>query len=331
MVIKILDQPEIWQIPVELPQSPLKNLNSYVIRTPEKNLVIDTGFNRAECREALWEGIRELRLDMNKTALFITHGHTDHMGLAQDFVDCGCTVYMSQTDHAYFGMVLDGSGRTLMDDLYRMEGFPEDEVVRQAEGNQNRRYIPEKLFPVTTIRNGDRIMLGDVEAVCIHTPGHSPGHMLLYLPESEVLFSGDHVLFDITPNIGIWIGTPNSLGDYLGSLRKTKDLSVKVTLPAHRGTFKKNLYERIDELLAHHEERLNEIQAAIAKNPGADAYFIAGHITWSGRGLVWNEFPTHQKWFAMGETLAHLYYLAGVGRVIRKDMGDRIAYYNMDD
>ena len=33
-------------------------------------------------------------------------------------------------------------------------------------------------------------------------------------------------------------------------------------------------------------------------------------ITWSARGLGWEQFPPHQKWFAMGETLAHTLYLS---------------------
>ena len=330
MTTKIMDRPEIWQIPVELPQSPLKNLNSYVIRTPEKNLIIDTGFNRAECREALWAGIRELGLDMGKTDVFITHGHTDHMGLVEDFVERGCTVYLNQLEYDYFCNVLKGDARRKMDDLYRREGFPEEEIARQKEGNQNRRYVPRGLFPITAVGDGERIMLGDTEGIFLHTPGHSPGHMMLYLPESQVLFSGDHVLFDISPNIGVWMGTDDALGDYLESLKKTRALAVKVTLPAHRGTFKKNLYERIDELLAHHEQRLLEIQRAIAACPGASAYYIAAHITWSGRGLAWNAFPTHQKWFAMGETLAHLYYLVRAGRVSQQEGEHGIAYYNTE-
>ena len=189
--VKVFENPEIWQIPVDLPQSPLKNLNSYVICTPEKNLVIDTGFNRAECREALWAGIREIGLDMGKTALFLTHSHTDHIGLVQDFVDLGCTVYMGELDHLRFRTFLEGNVRAQMDALYCTEGFPEEEIALQAQGNQNRRYMPTKFFPATELHDGDKIMLGDVEAVCIHTPGHSAGSCSFIDPKRRILFSGD--------------------------------------------------------------------------------------------------------------------------------------------
>ena len=42
----------IWRIGVELPQNPLRELNSYLIKGKEneRDLLIDTGFRREECR-----------------------------------------------------------------------------------------------------------------------------------------------------------------------------------------------------------------------------------------------------------------------------------------
>ena len=49
----------IWRIGVELPQNPLRELNSYLIKGKEneRDLLIDTGFRREECREALFAGL----------------------------------------------------------------------------------------------------------------------------------------------------------------------------------------------------------------------------------------------------------------------------------
>ena len=55
LITKVTDTPDIRQIFVPLPDSPLKNLNCYVVCTPEENLIIDTGFRRPECETALWE------------------------------------------------------------------------------------------------------------------------------------------------------------------------------------------------------------------------------------------------------------------------------------
>ena len=56
--------------------------------------------------------------------------------------------------------------------------------------------------------NGDEtIASGIFNLKVIWTPGHSPGHICLYEPVHKILFSGDHVLPVITPNISL---TPHS-------------------------------------------------------------------------------------------------------------------------
>ena len=51
----------IFRIDVPLPGNPLKWLNSYLIRAADggRHLLIDTGFNRPECRDALFSALRE--------------------------------------------------------------------------------------------------------------------------------------------------------------------------------------------------------------------------------------------------------------------------------
>jgi glyoxylase-like metal-dependent hydrolase (beta-lactamase superfamily II) len=39
--------------------------------------------------------------------------------------------------------------------------------------------------------------------IVIETPGHSPGHCCLYEPNKRILFSGDHLLKEITPNVSL--------------------------------------------------------------------------------------------------------------------------------
>ena len=327
MVTKIYDTPSIWQIHVELPQNPLRALNSYVICTPEANLVIDTGFNCTECSRDLWAGINELKLDMSKTALFITHLHSDHIGLVQDFVNHGCKIYMGEIDYNYLKESFEGNYWRYMEDLFHREGMPPEVVNKQATENQARKLAPEQMFPAELVNDQTVIRLGRSELICLHTPGHTPGHIVLYMPEEKILFSGDHILFDITPNISIWKDIPSSLADYLSSLERIRELPVRLTLPGHRA-YRNNIYERIDELIAHHHERLEEILQVVAKEPGLNADQIASKISWSARGKSWAEFPPHQKWFAMGETLAHLYYLQQIGKVERQEDEDKLICYH---
>lgn len=318
MVTKVWENPEIYSIQIDLPQNPLRSLNVYVITTPDGNLVIDTGFNRHECRVALWAGIRELELDLKKTSVFLTHLHSDHTGLAGDFVIHNCPIYMSRIDYEYLNGIKTGNSQVAMDELFHREGFPEYVLTIQNKENQGRRYSVKQMFPAQLVDDGTMIFLGDLEIQCVHTPGHTPGHMVLYLSKEQLLFTGDHILFDITPNISVWNGVPYSLEDYLISLDKIRAFPVQAAFPAHRHG-ESNIYDRIDALQAHHLDRLDEILRAVNTHPGATAYQIAGMITWSARGLGWEQFPPHQKWFAMGETLAHLVYLCDHNRVSRTE------------
>ena len=102
----------------------------------------------------------------------------------------------------------------------------------------------------------------------------------------------------------------------MNSLQKIKALDIRHTFPAHR-EFTGEIHERIDTLINHHMDRLQEILSAVASYPNCSAYETAGRISWSARGRAWTDFSPNQKWFAMGETLAHLKWLQDRQYVIR--------------
>lgn len=325
MIQQVHSRPHVYLIQVDLPDNPLRTLNVYILRAGGHSLVIDTGFNRPECRAALLAGLEELKLDWDRTALFLTHLHSDHIGLVHLFLKRGCPIYMSRIDHAI--ACLPHSARwSGLEYIFHREGFPQALIARQDMENQARVYAPEIPFPVTEVEDRDRLQVGPCELVCIHTPGHTPGHMVLYQPKEQILFSGDHVLFHITPNISKWEGVPDALADYLNSLSMMKKFPVRHIFPAHR-TLEGDFYRRLNELACHHANRLKELLCTVEACPGASAYELAGRLTWSARGLGWEYFPPHQKWFAMGETLAHLDYLTARNQIVRTVQSDRISYY----
>ena len=174
------------------------------------------------------------------------------------------------------------------------------------------------------MRENDTIQVGDYCFTCIETPGHSPGHMCLYEKNKKILFSGDHILSNITPNITCWPDLANTLNAYLKSLDKVYVMDIDLVLPGHRSLMTDHK-ERIVELKAHHESRLNEALSAI-REEDKTAWEVAPHIAWDIRASSWEEFPSAQKWFAMGETIAHLHYLEAEDRIRRTGEGGRIIY-----
>ncbi|HWQ61139.1 MAG TPA: MBL fold metallo-hydrolase, partial [Negativicutes bacterium] len=91
-------RPGLFRLEIPLPNNPLKTLNSYVITGPERNLVVDTGFNRPECLAAMRAGLQELAVDLARTDFFITHLHADHSGLAATLATVTSRVMCSAVD-----------------------------------------------------------------------------------------------------------------------------------------------------------------------------------------------------------------------------------------
>lgn len=324
MIEKIYSHPDIYRIEVPLPNNPLRYLNSYVLRGSSRFLVIDTGFNRPECREALFSGLAELDVDLSRTDLFLSHLHADHTGLVGEFVSAGASVYMNHIDYQYLVDSADGSTWKFAEDLFMSEGMPAEDIKWQFS-NQARKFSPKADFSIHPVADGQIVRLADEDFHIIHTPGHTKGLCCLWLLEAGVLFSSDHVLFDITPNIQIWPNMQDSLERYLESLDKVRSLPVKLVLPGHRKE-SKELAARIDTIKKHHVIRLAELERAAAEHPGSTAFALAPCLTWSMRGKKWAEFPPTQKWFAMGETLAHIEYLLHHGR-LRRAVRDGVNVY----
>ena len=63
-------RPDLFRIEVPLPGSPLKFLNSYIFRSSQRNLIIDTGLNHIACYEAMQAGLQQLDIDLGRTDFF---------------------------------------------------------------------------------------------------------------------------------------------------------------------------------------------------------------------------------------------------------------------
>ena len=325
MLKQIYDAPRIYQIDVPLPDNPLRNLNCYILQDEGDTLVIDTGFNRPECLHALQEGLRELSVDWERTNLFLTHLHSDHTGLAPFLMqDKPGKIYMSARDHGILMHQQGSEGWDEWDVLYYKEGFTQEQLTQLRISNPARGLAPTKSFPAVHVADGDEITVGRWRLQCVSVPGHTPGQMCLYCAEKKLMFTADHILFDITPNITHWFGAEDSLGDYLDSLVKIRRYEMAVALPAHRRN-EMDVYERIEQIIEHHLQRLTETVDALAGHPNAHATEIAAHLKWSMRGKSWEEFPLSQRWFAVGETMAHLDYLIRRGMAELRD-GERHSY-----
>ncbi len=250
--------PNLYRIEIPLPRNPLKALNSYLIKGQDRFLMIDTGMRRTECMEAMTAALEALKVDLKKTDFFITHHHADHLGLIVNLTTDTSTVYANATE---LGLVLDEEGWQAECNLFYSNGLPEGALKKAMEGHPGRRYQLNRQLDFLGVKEGDFITMGEYRFRCVVTPGHTPAHTCLYEAEKRILVAGDHVLFDITPNISLGSDKRDALKDYLASLDKVGALEVDLVLPGHRSRAH-DLRKRVAELKQHHENR-DERQVAV--------------------------------------------------------------------
>ncbi len=320
--------PGLYRIVVPLPGNPLKEINSYVLTSDDRNLVIDTGMNRPECKEVLEPGLAELGVDLGKTDFVITHLHADHQGMVAGLLRNGSRAYMGEDDASRLKEGKTAHARkSPMIDYAAKSGFPDDELKVAMVNHPGLKYGPEAVVDYLYMKEGDVFKIGDYTLEVVATPGHTYAHMCLYERDKKIFLSGDHVLGDITPNIQAWSDDIDPLDLYIKSLKKVYELDVELCLPGHR-SFITNFKKRVLELIEHHRVRANEA-ISVLERESQTAYQTASKMTWDIDAKSWKDFPVMQKWFATAEAIAHLIYLENKG-LVRREIRDGLIFFSTD-
>ncbi len=324
--------PNIFQIKVPLPYNPLGHLNSYLVRSEGKNLLIDTGLDFPQAFQVLRNGLKKAGVkNEDMIEILLTHFHADHVGLIGRIrKTTGNFKLMIHRVEAELSRVIVGGSeeyREKMKAFLETNGAPSS-LVRNLERFHPAFQTPEAYKELATasvsLEDNQVIPVGDHNLQVLWTPGHSPGHICLYETSLKILFSGDHLLPNITPHVAKFLEDMNPLKDYMKSLDRTRKLEVDVVLPAHEKTFK-NHRLRIRQLKLHHNQRLAQLRDKL-KARSSTAYTLASRIHWDVDYESWEKFPQFQKYLALGETVAHLNLLEE-RRLVRRKIVDKTHIY----
>ena len=249
----------------------------------------------------------------------VTHAHFDHYGLAGRLKQLSkAKIYLHHADQEIFRTryAVTEEYMRQSEQWFRSNGVPGRElpISRMPFGGLRVSGIPQQ--PDISLEGGEIISTGIFDLKVIWTPGHAPGHICLYDQKNRLLFSGDHVLPVITPNISLPPASDgNPLGDFLKSLALIRDLDVDTVLPAHENVFH-DLRKRVDEIMHHHEVRTDEIMATLTDG-AKTAFEISNYITWMPElgGVKFRDLMPGDQRAAVSETLAHLRAMTIDGKV----------------
>ena len=172
-------------------------------------LVVDESLQRAVIVDPGGEGQRLVgEIERSKAtldAIWITHAHVDHVGAIASVKErWNVPIYLHPNDRRLF----EAAGRQA--EVY---GVPFEEPP-----------APDKEFA-----DGQRLSVGSVEMSVMHTPGHSPGHVVIH--GNGIALVGDCLFAGSIGRTDLPMSNPQQLAD---SLKKIAALPAEtVVYPGH--------------------------------------------------------------------------------------------------
>lgn len=319
----------IHRIPLPLPMDALKAVNVYAIDGDDGLTLIDGGWAIPLARDLLEKSLRSIGYGFGDIKRFlVTHVHRDHYTMAsvlgQEF---GSDVALGIDEKPALDLLLNVEDLTENPFLALLRTAGAAEIAELW--NRGSRDLPDPVHwahPKTWIEGDRTFEVGSRAIDAVHTPGHTPGHYVFADRAEGVLFSGDHVLPTITPSIG-FTAPPSDLplGEFMSSLARVRSLPDLRILPAH-GPVAPSSYQRVDELLAHHESRLDQCLASLTSRGEVTALVVARDLGWTRHETAFDELDEFSRGMAAMETKAHLDVLVARGQARAADDPDGVRY-----
>jgi glyoxylase-like metal-dependent hydrolase (beta-lactamase superfamily II) len=309
---------ETLTLPTPFPVGPV---NVHVILRDPVTL-IDAGPLTREAWDALGTGLKGLGLGIGDVKrVLLTHGHHDHYGLAAKVADAsGAALYGGRLDRGNFRQ--ERSRKLLLEAMSRA-GFGLAARLGVVLSVAAVDHFAKPLEAWDELSGGETLPGDGFSVVVRHTPGHTPGSLTFEVPEAGVLFTGDTVLKEITPNAVVdedpeepgrpfrsvtrYFETLDALGLSAGSaILLTGHGAPVANWAAHRKTLDRR-----------YALRIGQIERGLAGGPA------------TVRDLVTAIFPrvrTLNVFLAYSEVLGFLMYLEDAGRVEKLVAGTRDRY-----
>ncbi|MFZ2174893.1 MAG: MBL fold metallo-hydrolase [Rhodococcus sp. (in: high G+C Gram-positive bacteria)] len=312
----------VYRIPLALPLQDLRSVNCYALTSNNSVTLVDPGWASASTERALSAALSDLGFTLaDVEQIIVTHTHWDHYTQAIALRDAyGTPVLVGEQERHTIAAFEEIAGmHPGQVALLRTCGATDlADLIEATELEEHEKDVPFG-EPDAWLEDGQRLAVGDRMLEVHHTPGHTRGHMIVTDPDRDVMITGDHILPRITPSIG-FERAPEALplASFLESLARVKSLPNAQMLPAH-GRVTPHVHDRVDALLAHHDERFDAVlsQVASGRHTAAD---IGGALTWTRHERALADLRAIHRMMAILEISAHLDVLVLQGRLERTEI-----------
>jgi glyoxylase-like metal-dependent hydrolase (beta-lactamase superfamily II) len=249
--------------------------------------LIDTGVRSFESRVVLESGLEALGVGLaDIERVVVTHAHREHFGLVESMRRAGAELecWVHESDAPVVERYSDVLRQRIVDStaLFREFGVPEPILQRMQDESLRTLARDDAEAEGTTVerrlRDGDRVEWKDWALKVVHSPGHTPGHVLLEDEELGLLFTGDQIMSQAVPHAETFYldGLPEpsdpasrrprfrGLAEMRASLRRTRERHYKVLLPGY-GSAIRRADRAIRDTLLYYEVRLQRIDRGLRR------------------------------------------------------------------
>jgi glyoxylase-like metal-dependent hydrolase (beta-lactamase superfamily II) len=300
----------IWAVPLPLPVQNLPWVFSYVVSDSAGDLhLVDAGWDSVASWDALTAALRLIGKQLGDIrTLTVTHFHPDHLGMAER---------IRSASGARVGL--------LSREQQTLHALGDADAFEQLHLRDMKRWdVPVELWPslhapsatgatMSSFDADDQLADGDWLAIpgrhlrVLATPGHTSGELSLHDADAGILYSGDHLLPNQFPGIGL--GGPsetNPVADYLAALDTVAALGDIEVAPGHGYRFA-GLLERCEVTRKHHLDRAVEIAAILDRGGAPSVWVVASQVTWTAG---WDNLHPTERLSALRQTAQHIEFLA---------------------
>lgn len=320
---KVFESPEVYLIEVPFQNVALTETNVYIIRDQDDVLIVDIGSPTEEAAVVFTAALEELSIDPAEARYFFTHMHFDHSGLAQAYVPSEATIYMNELELMAASPLFARKMNRMVQDRLEEEGMDTSHASEICATIEIATPLDDGSKTIEKVKGDDAIMVGRYPFQVIDLPGHTRGMMGLFQPDSGICFSGDQLLFIITPTTGLFLDGSDSLRAYERSQQRLMSLPITMLFHSH-GDIRPDFRERAEHIIRHKAKRVDDtvdvVRSLFDEMPGDLAPRGVDVI----RAMRWkipfdsiDECEPHQQWLIYTQGMAILDHLVVEGRIER--------------